>query len=150
MTDRDRGGDQPTPPRSRLEDEVLEILVRADQPTSFRDHVRRKAQRRRRAQLDAATRSVPSLGALGPGTFLIACLGLAFLATLVRDSSALLANLLGLASVASLAMVWVRRHGGAGGSNVKTWRGRDIDLSPPPPAWVESLRERFRRPPRRQ
>ena len=149
MSERDRGGEQPTPPRSRLEDEVLEILVRADQqPTSLREHVRRKAQERRRAQLSGAARSLPGIGTAGPGTFLIACLALAFLATLVRDSSALLAYALALLSVAALAMVWVRRAGG-GGSGPKTWRGRDMDLSPPPPAWVEALRDRFRRPPRR-
>ena len=148
MKDRDHSGDEPITPRSRLEDEVLEILVRADQPTSLRDHVRRKAQQRRRTQLTALSQSVPRLTTAGPGTFLVACLMLAFLAMLVRDSSALLATLLGMASAASLVMVWVRRYGAAGSSNVKTWRGRDIDLSPPP-AWVESLRDRFRRGPRK-
>lgn len=147
MTDRDRAGDQPTPPRSRLEDEVLEILVRTDQPTSLGDHVRRKAQQQRRTRFDNAARSVPSFSSAGPGTFLVVCLTLALLASIVRDSSALLATLLVLASVASLAMVAVRRHGAAGPS-VKTWRGRDLDFSPPPPAWVDSLRDRFRRPPR--
>lgn len=148
MTDRDRAGDQPTPPRSRLEDEVLEILVRTDQPTSLGDHVRRKAQRQRRSRFDNAARSVPSFGSAGPGTFLVVCLALALLASIVRDSSALLATLLVLASVASLAMVAVRRRGAAGGPGVRTWRGRDLDFSPPPPAWVEGLRDRFRRPPR--
>jgi hypothetical protein len=148
VTDRDRAGDQPTPPRSRLEDEVLEILVRTEQPTSLGDHVRRKAQQQRRTPFDHAARSLPSFGTAGPGVFLVACLALALLASLVRESSALLATLLVLASVASLAMVAVRRHGGAGGSNVKTWRGRDLDFGPPSPAWVESLRDRFRRPPR--
>ena len=150
MTDRERGGEQPPPPRSRLEDEVLEILVRADrQPTSFREHVRRKTQQRRRTQLSAATRSLPRLSTAGPGTFLVACFALALLATVVRDASALLAYALALLSIASLVMVWVRRGGGAGGPGVKTWRGRDMDLNPPPPAWVEALRDRFRRPPRR-
>lgn len=148
MTDRDRAGDQPTPPRSRLEDEVLEILVRADQPTSLGDHVRRKARQQRRTRFERAARSVPTPTTAGPGVFLVGCLVLALLASIVRESSALLAGLLVLASVASLAMVAVRRHGGAGGSSVKTWRGRDLDFNPPPPAWVEGLRDRFRRPPR--
>jgi hypothetical protein len=149
MKDRDHGGDEPTVPRSRLEDEVLEILVRADQPTSLRDHVRRKAQQRRRTQLTAFTQSLPRLNTAGPGTFLVACLVLAFLAMLVRDSSALLATLLAIASSASLVMIWVRRYGAGGRADVKTWRGRDIDLAPPSPAWVDSLRDRFRRPPRK-
>jgi len=147
VTARDAGDDRPNPPRSRLEDEVLEILVRADQPTSLRDHVRRRARRQRRERLGAAARSVPSFAAAGPGTFLIACVALAFLATLVRDASAALAALLALASVACLAMVAVRRRG-AGGSGPKTWRGRDLDPGPSTPPWVESLRDRFRGPPK--
>ncbi len=149
MTDHDRAGEQPPPRRSRLEDEVREILVRADQPASFTDHVRRKAQRQRREQLAQASRIVPQFDTLGPEAFLIGCFVAAFLATLVRSSSPLLAQLLAIVSVALLAMVWVRRHGGSGGSRIKQWRGRDIDLSPPPPAWVESIRDRFRRPPSR-
>ena len=147
MTERKSGGEQP--PRSRLEDEVLEILVRADQPTSLKDHVRRKAQRGRPPAGSIRPRSVPSLGQIGPGTLLIASLAVAFLATIVRDGSPLLATLLAIVSVVLLAMIWVQRFGPPGGSNVKQWRGRDIDLSPSPPAWVESLRDRFRRPPRR-
>lgn len=148
MPDHNRAGDQPTPPRSRLEDEVLEILVRTDQPTSLADHVRRKTQQQRRPRIDAAARAVPSFDSAGPGTFLIVCLVLALLASIVRDTSALLAALLALTSVAALAMVAVRRRGGAGGPGTKTWRGRDLDVDPPPPAWVEALRDRFRRPPR--
>ncbi len=149
MTDRNRADEQPPPRRSRLEDEVREILVRADQPASFTDHVRRKAQQRRREQFASASRVLPQLDTLGPGAFLIGCFVVAFLATLVRSSSPLLAQLLAVGSVALLAMVWVRRRGASGGSRIKQWRGRDIDLSPPPPAWVESLRDRFRRPPSR-
>lgn len=148
MTVRDEGDDPPKPPRSRLEDEVLEILVRADQPTSLRDHVRRTAQRRRRERLSHAARSLPSFAAAGPGTFLVACLALALLATLVRDGSAALAALLAVASVACLVMVAVRRRGAAGSSEPKTWRGRDLSPDPPTPAWVEALRDRFRRPPK--
>ena len=149
MTDRDRRGEQPTPPRSRLEDEVLEILVRTDQPTSLRDHMRRKTRERRRSQVAAAARSIPGLGTgFGPGSYLVGCLILALLATLVESSSPLLAQLLAIGSVVSLVMIWVSRYRTPGGSGMKQWRGREIDLRPPPPAWVESLRDRFRRPPR--
>lgn len=148
MTERNRGNEQPPPPRSRLEDEVREILVRADQPTSLADHVRRKGQRRRAPVRAGTTGSLPGLGQIGPGTLLAAGFAVAFLAMLVRPSSPLLATLLAVGSVVLLALLWVPRYGGSGRSNVKQWRGRDIDLSPPPPAWVESLRERFRRPPR--
>lgn len=148
MTVRDAGDDGPTPPRSRLEDEVIEILDRADQPISFRDHVRRSAQRRRRERVAEATGSIPDLASAGPGTFLISCIVLALLATFIRDTSPALSALVALGSVACLVMVAVRRRGGAGGSGPKTWRGRDLDPDPEPPAWVESLRDRFRRPPR--
>ena len=149
MTDRDRRGEQPPPPRSRLEDEVLEILVRTDQPTSLRDHVRRKTRQRRRSRVAAAARSIPSLGTrFGPGSYLVGCLILALLATLVDSTSPLLAQLLAIGSIASLVMVWVSRYRTPGGSEIKQWRGRDIDLRPPPPPWVESLRDRLRRPPR--
>jgi hypothetical protein len=149
VTDRDRAG-QPPSPRSRLEDEVLEILVRADQPTSIQDHLRRKAER---ARMAAAPRGAnpfrsPSLSRIGPGGFLIGAFVLAFLATLVRSASPLLATLFVLAALASFAMLWVRRYAAPAGSDAKRWRGRDLDLSPPPPAWLESLRDRFRRPPR--
>jgi hypothetical protein len=79
---------------------------------------------------------------------LIGAFALAFLATLVRDMSPLVATLLAIAAVASFAMLWVRRYAAPAGSDVKRWRGREIDLSPAPPAWLESLRDRFRRPPR--
>lgn len=150
MTDRDRGGEQPTPPRTRLEDEVLEILVRADQPTSIKDHRRQKAHRQRQMRLESATRSVTGFGAgAGAGTFLVGCLVLALMALLVESSSPLLARLLAIGSVAALAMIWVRRYRSPGGLDVKRWRGQEINSAPPPPAWVESLRDRFRRPPRR-
>lgn len=137
----------PQPARSRLEDEVLEILHRAEQPTSLRDHVRRTAQRRRHERMAAAAGSVPNWSSAGPGTFLLACVALALLATLIRDASAALGALLAIASVACLVMVAVRR-GGGDGSGPKSWRGRDLDPTPTTPAWVDSLRDRFRGPPR--
>jgi len=74
---------------------------------------------------------------------------LAFVATLVRPGSPLLALLLAVGSVVLLARLWVRRYAAPGGSDAKRWRGRDLDLGRAPPAWVESLRDRFRRPPGR-
>ena len=148
MTEPNRGNEQPPSSRSRLEDEVLEILVRADQPTSLADHVRRKRQRGRPPARAGTARVLPGLAEIGPGTLLLASLGVAFLASIVRPSSPLLATLLAVGSVVLLGLLWVPRVGEQGRSNIKQWRGRDIDLSPPAPAWVESLRDRFRRPPR--
>ena len=150
MTDLKRGDSPPDQPRSRLEDEVLEILVKADQPTSFQDHVRRKAARVRGARHPGSGRVLPSfsLARIGPGSLLIGAFAVIFIATLVRASSPLAATILALAGVVMLAMMWVRRYATPGDTNVKRWRGQEVDLSPPPPAWIESLRERFRRPPR--
>jgi len=131
-----------------MEDEVLEILYRTDQPSSLADHVRRKTARRRQSRLAAISR-VPRLAQqMGPGTMLLASFGAALLAVLVKDASAILATLLALASVWLLLAPIVGRFRRPGQSDIKRWRGRDIDLSPPPPAWVGSLRDRFRKPPR--
>ena len=134
--------------RSRMEDEVLEILYRTDQPTSFADHVRRKTTRSRRARLSmlAGHRRLPRT--LSSGSLLLASLGTALLAMLTEDTSRILATLLALGSLALLLAPIFTRYRRPGQSDVKRWRGRDMDLSPPPPAWVGALRNRFRRPPR--
>ncbi len=142
-----REGNQPHR-RSRMEDEVLEILYRTDQPSSLADHVRRKTARQRRSRISAVSRSYGLRRQAGPGTMLLATLGAALLAVLVKDTSAILATLLALASVAFLLAPIVGRYRRPGRSDVKRWRGRDIDLSPAPPAWIGSLRDRFRKPPR--
>jgi hypothetical protein len=138
-------------PYSRVEAEVLEILQRTDRPVSLSDHVRRKAARARRARLERATgRLRDAQEAIGPGTMLIACVGLAFGSFLVRDASALLANVLAIASVVCLIWPIVERFRRPAGPSNRRWRGRDMDFVPPadPPRWVRDLRERFRRPPR--
>jgi hypothetical protein len=151
-------GDAPPPgkPRTRLEDEVLEILQRTDTPVSMSEHVRRKVaqERRERAQRwRNEALSLPSrLGAFS-GIFGFAILG--FLAFLVRDASPLLATILAVLSVIVLFLPVVDRYrNGPQSSSSKRWRGRDMDFSSRPPgssgqpAWFEHLRDRFRRPPR--
>ena len=138
-------------PYSRVEAEVLEILQRTDRPVSLSEHVRRKAARARRERLARATwqlRRAPAEA--GPGAFLVPCVGFAPGAYLVRDVSALLANVLVLASVVCLFWPIVARLRQPAGSPSRRWRGRDMDFRPPPepPRWVLDLRERFRRPPR--
>lgn len=150
MTDDEQDGNQPPPKRSRLEDEVREILIRTEQPASFQDHVRRKAQSRRPPERRPAASAAPRLDVYGPGAYLIGSLALAFVGMMLRDLSPLLAVVCGLGSVVLLAMMWKPRAGSPGDPNIKRWRGEDINLRepPPPPAWLASLRERFRRPPR--
>jgi hypothetical protein len=138
-------------PYSRLESEVLEILERSDKPISFSDHVRRKVARERRERLMRATGSLRQVrGQAGPGTFLVASIGLAIVAFLLQDASGLLAYLLALASVVCLFWPIVQSLRRPAGSSNRRWRGRDMDYTPPPepPRWVQNLRDRFRGPPR--
>jgi len=143
---------EPAPPRrTRLEDEVLEILTRTDQPASLGDHVRRKAAHQRRERLERARGMVtPARGGfqLDPTTALVGSFVAAFLALLIRDTSALLATLLAVASVGLLLWPIVDRFRRPQQTDLKRWRGRDVDMSQPPPAWVRSLQDRFRRPPK--
>lgn len=138
---------QPDPPQrpSRLEAEVAEILARSEEPVSFSDHVRRKTEAslaQRPQQLN-----VSSFDHLGPGSFLIGALAFAVLGAMLSGFSPLLGALFAIASIVSLVMVWVRRvPPGIGGP--KTWRGRDITSGQDSPEWVNSIRDRMRRPPR--
>lgn len=140
--------ERPGDKRSRMEDEVLEILNRADGPASFSDHVRRKTARQRHDRLAGYRRAAGGLLAGGPGTMLLGSVAAAILALLVSDVSRLLATLLVVASVALLLLPLVGRWRRPDPTGPKQWRGRDIDLNAPPPPWVASLRERFRHPPR--
>ena len=136
--------------RSRLEDEVLEILARTDRPASLSEHVRRKTKQSRPSRVGRGELNRSRLtSSIGPGSLLIGSVTAAILAAAVGGSSALLAQLLALLSVGLLIGVYVQRYGAPGRGNAKQWRGREIHLSSPSPAWVESLRDRFRRPPRR-
>lgn len=144
------------PTRTRLEEEVLEILQRTDTPVSMSDHVRRKVAQERRERAnrwrDSATSLPARLGSFS-GIFGFAVLGL--LAFIVRDLSPLLATVLAILSVIVLFLPVIdRARGGAQSATGKRWRGQDVDFSARPPmmsgqpAWFEALRDRFRRPPR--
>ncbi len=152
-SDEDR---QVGPTRTRLEEEVLEILQRSDTPVSMSDHVRRKVaqERRERSQRwrqEAA--SLPSRLGSFSGIFGFAALG--FLAFILRDVSPFLATILAVLSVVVLFLPVIdRARNGPQSSSGKRWRGRDMDFSSRPPgmggqpAWFETLRDRFRKPPR--
>lgn len=150
MTDHNDASEPSSPRRSRLDDELRDILIKADQPTSLADHVRRKTQMPRARQRPTPVEPIlASVRHLSGGALLIASLVVAFVASWTRDTSALLATLLAIMSVALLASIFVGQHRGPGQSDVKQWRGRDLDLGSPPPAWVGSLRDRFKGPPKR-
>jgi len=130
-------------PRSRLEDEVLEILQRADREPS--NVVRLSdAMRHRQRGLSRRFGEARFAISLTSTNLLIACVGLALVAVLVKDASPLAARLLGIASVIALVTLFVRAYVRPESSRTKRWRGRDIDLSSPSvPEWFD---RRFRRP----
>lgn len=140
----------PTPGRrSRLEDEVLEILARADKPTSLTDHVRRKTQRQRQQRLQTSVGRFSSWSAgLDANTFLMGFVIAALLVMFLGDSSALLARLIAIVGLFCLLAPIVLRFKSPRQPTIKQWRGRSIDLSPQGPEWMNSLRDRFRKPPR--
>lgn len=140
--------DEPTPSRSRVEDEVLEILARTDQPLPFRDHVRRRASRQRRAQLGHAASKWWKVPVVTPGMLLLGSFVVAIVASSVRSSSALLATLLAVMSIGLFSCLYVQRFRRQPGSDVKRWRGRSIGVDDTTPDWLNNARQRMKRPPR--
>jgi hypothetical protein len=136
---------EPHPSRSRLEDEVLEILTRADRPPTLGERLRHAA-RDIRLPLRRAVRFAPGAIAIGPGVLLAASFVLAFLGTLLSRQIHLLGFLLGLASFVCLVLLWAPRFNT--GSGPKRWRGRDLGPTTSNAQWLDDLRDRFRRPPR--
>ncbi len=136
---------EPHQSRSRLEDEVLEILTRADRPPTMRERLEHAA-RDGESRLRRASRSAPAGISIGPGALLLASFALALLGSALAGSSHLLGFLFGLASFVCLALLWAPRFNVGGGA--KRWRGRDLGPTTSNAQWLDDLRERFRKPPR--
>jgi hypothetical protein len=143
----DTNGQPPERPQrpSRLEAEVAEILARSEQPASFTEHVRRKAEAS--APRRPTVPVLPDWRHLGAGSFLLGAIAFAVLGAALNGVSPLLGTLFGLVSVVSLAMVWFRRPPPSI-NDTKTWRGRDLGPPAGTPPWVENIRDRMRKPPR--
>ncbi len=128
MTDQDK--ERPNPPRTRLEDEVLEILERTDREPGRVIKFKSRAERER-AQRTRQLRNRLSNVRLSGTEWLIGSVVFAILAIIVHHSSPLLAKILALACVGCLVMIYVVSFRQPKGPNVKRWRGRDIDIRPP-------------------
>lgn len=139
--------DPPPPRRSRVEDEVLEILARADRPPTASEKARARMDEARFAARRTLTdRSRARALAASPIAFIGGSLLLAIVAVAMRPFSPLLGVLLGLASAGLLLAVWLdRRPRPQGGPR---WRGRDLGDGPRLPDF-ERFRERWRNPPDR-
>jgi hypothetical protein len=148
----DGGKDEPPRPPTRLEREVAEIIERSErQPISLVDEARRRANASRapaRSPKPSATTLSDWFDRLGPGRYLILAVVAAVLALLVSDFSPLLANLLAIVCVAAIFIPVVQRFRQPDSPGTKTWRGQDLSRPPSPPAGLERIFDRFRRPPR--
>ena len=146
--------DEPEPPfgrRSRLEDEVLEILHRSDRPPTFPERMRattRRTVQGLRVRRFSIWRDIASQ--FDSGSWLIVAVGLGIVAFLVRDASPLLARTLALLSLGLIVLAIVRSFARPQRGTVKRWRGRDIHISPTTrPLWIDRVFRSQRRPPRR-
>ncbi len=116
---------------TRVEEEIIQILDRMenDAPKTRQPHLRlvhstRSTPRRRRL-------SMPRLPALTPGITLALVFGFAFVALMTSGVVQIVATVL---SLGCFVLLFVRR-GRAGSASTpmhgsKTWRGRDISLTP--------------------
>ena len=119
------------PRRSRVEDEVLEILQKADRPPTVADQVRSKA-REGKVSLGRAAAHQGRFDLRGPLAPLLGAVALALLGSLVRGASPLAASLLGVFAFAVFCSLWFAPSTGPGTGN--RWRGRDLgDLPGRPP-----------------
>jgi hypothetical protein len=129
IAERDHGD---TPPRSRLEAEVLEILERSEKPIPFSARVRRITWRRRRDRLVEYLRSpLQHVKGLGSRAIAIAALLCAIMALFLNSTAPLLSRVAGFAFIILIAIFFfVGFKGSPGGRSMKRWRGRDIDFDP--------------------
>ncbi|MCX7624171.1 MAG: hypothetical protein RMK01_09230 [Thermomicrobium sp.] len=117
---------------SRLEEQILEILEKAEREPGWRRLLRRLRRPRPwtwRRRPRWPHRSLPQNTALLAAAFL-----LALLAVVIRDWSRTLALLLAILSLLAFFTPVVRQLKGGGGwspDRPRRWRGRDIDLPPP-------------------
>lgn len=149
MNERQEETDRDPVHHTRMEEEIIEILNRADQSETLTDSLRRRV---RQPQLHRRLRTWHWLRSratsLSSTTMLIASFAAAIVALLISGASPLITKILAIASVALLLAPIVIGNAGPNHTTTKQWRGRDIDLRPDPPDWVGSIKDRFRRPPR--
>ena len=140
MTIKDPEGSRPKP-KSRLDEELAEILERTDRPPSNVIKFRAKARtsRSRVEQLKSKIHR-PS-----PGVLLVACLALALAGSLVHDSSKLTAAVLGILSIACFVAVFVLGFRRPNGPPMQRWRGQDIRFGHSGSSWFD----RWKKPPKR-
>lgn len=144
--------DTPDPPpgrRSRLEDEVLEILTRSDRQPTMGVRVQSDV-RRRHGQFGQliSSRGRFFSAPFESGIWLVGCIALAIIAFVLRDISPFGSRILAIACFTVIMWAIVRSFGRHSRNNVKQWRGRDINVSPTSRSlWIDWMM-RNRRPPK--
>jgi hypothetical protein len=148
-TDTDPSGNDQTPRRrTRLEDEVLEILTRADRPPTRLEKLRSWRWRRGRWGTSRRLRRGRSTG-FGNGSWLLASAIAGILALVLDGPSPLIARILAILCIVCFAVPIVARWRKPDEPEIKRWRGRDIDFRDSGSDFIEDLKRRFRRPGRK-
>jgi hypothetical protein len=142
--------DQTPAPKSRLEAELLEILERSDREPTPVERIRSNARvARERVRTDSLSRVPRIFRRLGAWTWLVACLALGVIAFVVGDSLRIVAQLAVIACIVVFLFAIFRGGRRAGPHDIKTWRGRDIDLSSPGrPEWLDRMLRGRKKPPK--
>lgn len=142
---------EPTPKRSRLEDEVLEILEKADTPLPKPIQLKTAADRavwRTRLRARGGVGVVSDRLRGGGWSVIAAGMIVAVLANLaVEPVSPLLARVLLYAGVAAIVAGFLQLYrGGSGGRGAgKIWRGKRVDLRRPGVDWDDKADQWRRR-----
>lgn len=138
------------PKRSRLEDEVLEILQKADAPLPKPIALRSAADRtvwRTRLRAKGWTNRIASRLRGGGWSVIAAGMILAVVANvLIEPFSPLLTRVLLYAGVALIVAGFVQLYrGGSRSGGPKLWRGKRVDMGRPGIAWDDKADEWRRR-----
>ena len=125
-----------TPKRSRLEEEVLEILERSDRPPSKPIQLRSAAHRRywrTKLELSRRLRSLRRFARRGGWTYILGAIVLYALSRwLISPVSPFLAQLVTYVCLAGIVIGFVQLYRGSrGGGGRQMWRGRPMDLDRP-------------------
>jgi hypothetical protein len=142
------GNNQPPHRRTRLEDEVLEILTRADRPPTKLEKLR--SWRWRRGRWGARRRRGHGRSlSVSNGMWLLASVVAGVLALFLTGPSPLFARILAIVCIVCFAMPIIARWRKPDEPEIKRWRGRDIDFRDTGSDFFEDLKRRFRRSPRK-
>lgn len=132
----------PPPRRSRVEDEVREILERVDRPPTVVEQVRSQAISGQASVKRSLEQRADKRFSWSPRGAIAASLMLAIAALLAHGAVPVLADLLGIAAFAALASLWFVRSSSPPPPSAR-WRGQDLAGPQASDRWRE-IRRRLR------